>query len=97
MLVNIDSLRYTLPPVAAKMHLPHKEHEYRIRPLLPFTIVSGVIGTLMGWFTQRRLNNLRDRLDKVQDHKNHLLHVQAIQLQRLDKIDAAVQRLYTAL
>jgi hypothetical protein len=51
----------------------------------------------MGWFTQRRLNNLRDCLDEVQDRQNRVLHVQAIQLQRLDEIDAAVRPLYTAL
>jgi hypothetical protein len=97
MLSNIDSFHYTLPPIAAETHLPHEEHEHWIQRLSPFAIVIGVIGTLMGWFTQRQLNNLRDRLDKVQDQQNWLLHVQAIQLQRLDKIDAAVQRLYTAL
>jgi hypothetical protein len=70
MLDKIDSLRATLPPVAAKTHLPHEEHEYCIWRLSPFAIISGVIGTLMGWFTQRRLNNLRDRLDEVQDQQN---------------------------
>jgi hypothetical protein len=52
-----------------------------IRRLSPFTIISGVIGMLMGWFTQRRLNNLRDQLDEVQDQQHHLLHVQTVQLQ----------------
>ncbi len=58
MLNDINGLRSTLPPVAAESHLPHEENEYRIWRLSPFAIVSGVIGTLMGWFTQRRLNNL---------------------------------------
>jgi hypothetical protein len=97
MLTNIHSLRDTLPPVSAETHSPHEEHGYRIRHLSPFAIVSEVIGTLMGWFTQHRLNNLRYCLDEVQDQQNRLLHVQAIQLQQLDKIDAAVQRLYAAL
>jgi hypothetical protein len=30
MLVNIDSLRYTLPAVATEMHLPLDTHEYQI-------------------------------------------------------------------
>jgi len=51
----------------------------------------------MGWFTQRRLNNLQNRLDEVQNQQNRLLHVQAIQMQRIDEIDAAVKRLYKAL
>jgi hypothetical protein len=97
MLVNIDSLRNTLPAVSAKTHLPHEAHEYRIRRLSPFAIISGVIGTLMGWFTQRLLNNLRDRLDEVQDQQHRLLHVQAVQLQRLEEINAAIHQLYSAL
>ncbi len=97
MLADIDSLRDSLPPVAAETHLPHKDHDYRVWRLSPFAIVSGVIGTLMGWFTQRRLNNLRNRLDKVQNQQNCLLHVQAIQMQQIDKVDAAVKRLYKAI
>ncbi len=52
MLHDINGLRSTLPPVAAESHLPHEEHEYRIRRLSPFAIVSGVIRMLMGWFAQ---------------------------------------------
>jgi hypothetical protein len=51
----------------------------------------------MGWFTQRRLNNLQNRLDEVQNQQNCLLHVQAIQMQQIDEIDAAVKWLYKAL
>jgi len=51
----------------------------------------------MGWFTQHGLNNLRDRLDEVQDQQHHLLHVQTVQLQRLEEIEAAVQQLYLSL
>jgi hypothetical protein len=97
MLVNIDSLRITLPAIAAEMHLPHEAHEYQIRRLSPFAIISGVIGTLMGWFTQCRLNNLRDRLDEVQDQQHRLIHVQAVQLQQLEEIETAVQQLYSSL
>ncbi len=53
MLHDINDLQSALPPVAAESHLPHEEHEYWIRRLSPFAIVSGVIGTLMVWFTQR--------------------------------------------
>jgi hypothetical protein len=97
MFVNIDSFRDTLPAVATETHLPHDAHEYRIQRLSPFAIISGVIGTLMGWFTQRQLNNLRDRLDEVQDQQHRLLHVQTVQLQRLEEIEAAVQQLYSSL
>jgi hypothetical protein len=53
MLASIDGLRDTLPAAAAETHLPHDDREYRIRRRSPFTIIGGVIGTLMGWFTQR--------------------------------------------
>jgi len=58
---TIHSLRETLPPVPADGSHLHHEDEYRIRRGSPFAILGGVIGTLMGWFSQRRLNNLRDR------------------------------------
>ncbi len=97
MLDDINILWSTLLPVADESHLPHEGHEYQIRRLSSFAIVSGVIGTLMGWFTQRWLNNLRDRLDEVQDQQNLLLHVQALQLQRLNEINDAIKQLYSAL
>jgi hypothetical protein len=50
---DINGLQSTLPPVVAESHLRHEEHEYWIRHLSPFAIISGVIGTLMGWFTQQ--------------------------------------------
>jgi hypothetical protein len=51
----------------------------------------------MGWFTQCRLNNLQNRLDEVQNQQNCLLHMQAIQMQQIDEINAAVKRLYKAI
>ena len=54
MTANIRSLRETLPAANTdSTHLPHADSEYRIRRRSPFTIIGGVIGTLMGWFTQR--------------------------------------------
>jgi hypothetical protein len=40
----------------------------------------------MGWFTQRRLNNLRERLDEVEDQQHRLLYVQAVQIQRIEEV-----------
>ncbi len=60
MLTSVNGLRDTLPAAATQTHLPHDDYEYRIRRWSAFTIIGGVIGTLMGWFTQRQLNNLRD-------------------------------------
>ena len=79
MTANIRSLRETLPAANAdSTHLPHEDDEYRIKRRSPFSIIGGVIGTLMGWFTQRRLNNLRVRLDEVEDQQHRLLYVQAV-------------------
>jgi hypothetical protein len=97
MLSNINSLRESLPAVTADTHLPHEDHEDRIRRRSPFSIIGGVIGTLMGWFTQRRLNNLRDRIEEVEDQQHRLLHVQAVQLQRIEEIETAIKQLYSSI
>jgi len=83
MLTSIHGLRDTLRAAAAETHLPHDDHEYRIRRRSPFSIIGGVIGTLMGWFTQRRLNNLRERMEEVEDQQHRLLQVQAVKLRQL--------------
>jgi hypothetical protein len=97
MLTSIHGLRDTLPAAAAETHLPHDDHEYRIRRRSPFSIIGGVIGTLMGWFTQCRLNNLRERMEEVEDQQHRLLQVQAVQLQRIEEIETAIKQLYQAL
>ena len=97
MLTSIHGLRNTLPASVAETHLPHDDHEYRIRRRSPFSIIGGVIGTLMGWFTQRRLNNLRERMAEVEDQQHRLLQVQAVQLQRIEEIETAIKQLYQAL
>jgi hypothetical protein len=97
MLANINSLRETLPAVTADTHLPHEDHEYQIGRRSPFTIIGGVIGTLMGWFTQRHLNNLLDRLEEVEDQQHLLLHVKAVQLQRIEEVKTAFKQLYQSL
>jgi hypothetical protein len=51
----------------------------------------------MGWFTQRRLNNLRERLDEVEDQQHRLLYVQAVQVQRIEEVETALKSLYELL
>jgi hypothetical protein len=98
MVANIRSLRETLPAASAdSTHFPHEDSEYRNRRRSPFTIIGGVIGTLMGWFTQRRLNHLRARLDEVEDQQHRLLYVQAVQIQRIEEIENALKSLYEML
>jgi hypothetical protein len=96
MVTNIRSLRETLPAVNADS-THHEDSEYQIRRRSPFTIIGGVIGTLMGWFTQRRLNNLRERLDEVEDQQHRLLYVQAVQIQRIEEIENSLKSLYEML
>jgi hypothetical protein len=98
MVANIRSLRETLLAATSDgTHLPHQDSEYRIRRCSPFTIIGGVIGTLMGWFTQRQLNNLRERLDEVEDQQHRLLYVQAVQIQRIEEVETALKNLYELL
>jgi hypothetical protein len=52
---------------------------------------------LMGWFTQCRLNNLRDRIEEVEDQQHPLLHGKAVQLQRLEEVESAIKQLYQSL
>jgi hypothetical protein len=51
----------------------------------------------MGWITQRRLNNLRERLDEVEDQQHRLLYVQAVQIQRIEEVENALKSLYEML
>ncbi len=98
MVANIRSLRETLPAATAdSTHLPHEDSEYQIRRRSPFTIIGGVINTLMGWFTQRRLNNLRERLDEVEDQQHRLLYVQAVQIQCIEEVETGLKSLYELL
>ncbi len=34
------------------------------------TILSGVFGTLMGWFTHRRLTNLQEQVNEVKNEQH---------------------------
>ncbi len=47
MLTSIHGLCDTLPAAAAETHLPHDDHEYRIRRQSPFTIIGGVTNGLV--------------------------------------------------
>jgi hypothetical protein len=97
MMASIHGLRDTLPAATSETHLPHNDQEYRVRRRSPFAIIRGVIGTLMGWFTQCRLNNIRDRIDEVEDQQHRLLQVQAVQLQCLEEVETAIKQLYKSL
>ncbi len=48
------------------------------------TILSGVFGTLMGWFTHKRLTNLQEQVNEVKNEQHRLLQIQTI-LHKLQK------------
>jgi hypothetical protein len=59
---SIHSLRASLPQVEESPASPKQTHDLRIKRhpavLVATKVLSRVFGTLMGWFTNCRLNNL---------------------------------------
>ncbi len=68
---TINDLRATLPWVnSAPTNSFTSPNDYRLKTNLPLQIISSIFGTLMGWFNNQRLNNLRDQLHEVQGNQN---------------------------
>ena len=88
---NIISLRNSLPQVAETPPGPLQAHDLREKRNAALTILSGVFGTLMGWFTHRRLNNLRDQIGEVRDQQHRFLRIQQITLARLDDLETVLR------
>ena len=59
---DADTIRTTI--LSLKSSLPQVKTDNREKRsaglIVGTTVLGGVFGTLMGWFTHRRLNNLRD-------------------------------------
>jgi hypothetical protein len=62
---SIISLRNSLPQMVETPPGPTQAHNLREKRNPALTILSGVFGTLMGWFTHRRLNNLRNQIGEI--------------------------------
>jgi hypothetical protein len=45
----------------------------------------------MGWFTHRRLNNLRDQIGEVRDQQHRFLRIQQVTLARLDDLETVLR------
>jgi len=45
----------------------------------------------MGWFTHRRLNNLRDPIGEVRNQQHRLLQIQQVTLARLDNLETVLR------
>jgi len=89
---DADVLRNTT--LSLKSSLPQVDGENRdkqsIGLVIGSTILCGVFGTLMGWFTHR-LNNLRDQISEVKNEQHRLLQIQQIAMTRLDALEKVLR------
>jgi hypothetical protein len=70
---TVTSLKALLPQVDAE-----NCEKWNAGLIIGSTILSGVFGTLMGWFTHRHLNNLHDQISEVKNEQHRLLQIQQI-------------------
>jgi hypothetical protein len=59
------------------------------------SVLSWIFGTLMGWFTHRRLNNLCNLISEVRKQQHWLLQIQQVTLARLDNLETILRKLIT--
>ncbi len=88
---GILSLRNSLPQITETPPGPIQVQDFREKRNAALTILSGVFGTLMGWFTHRRLNNLRDQIGEVRDQQHRFLRIQQVTLARLDELETVLR------
>jgi len=70
---SLASLRTSLPRVDEPSSGPTQAHDLREKRSalhIRLTILSGVFGTLMVWFTHRRLNDLRDQIGEIRNQQH---------------------------
>jgi hypothetical protein len=88
---GILSLRNSLPQTAETPPGPIQVQDFREKRNAALTILNGVFGTLMGWFTHRRLSNLRDQIGEVRDQQHRFLRIQQVTLARLDELETVLR------
>jgi len=90
---DADVLRNTI--TSLKSSLPQVDSENREKRsaglIIRSTILSRVFGTLMGWFTHQRLNNLRDQISEVKNEQHRLRQIQQITMTRLDALEKVLR------
>jgi hypothetical protein len=59
--------------------------------LVATTVLTGVFGTLMGWFAHQQLNNLHNQISEVHNQQHWLLQIQQVTLTRLDELETILQ------
>jgi hypothetical protein len=84
---TVLSLKSSLPQVPTD----HREKRGASGLIIGSTILSGVFGTLMGWFTHRRLTNLQDQVNEVKNEQHRLLQIQQVSLARLDALEKVLR------
>ena len=75
---TVLSLKSSLPQVYNKND--NREKRSSAGLIVGSTILSGVFGTLMGWFTHRRLTNLQEQINEVKNEQHRLLQIQRVSL-----------------
>jgi hypothetical protein len=100
MLTNADTIQGSIESLRAS--LPKEEdapgrsqqHEMRVKRhtlLFISTALSGVFGMLMGWFTHRQLNNLRNQIGEVHNQQHWLMQIQQVTLSWLDDLETVLR------
>ncbi len=86
---DADVLRTTI--LRTKSSLSQVDNDNRDKQItgliIGLTVLSGVFGTLMGWFTHRRLTNLQEQINEVKNEQQRLLQIQRIAMTWLDALE----------
>ncbi len=75
---TVISLKSSLPQVHTKNDNRDKRSPSGL--IVGSTILSCVFGTLMGWFTHKRLTNLQEQVNEVKNEQHRLLQIQRVTL-----------------
>ena len=86
---TVVSLKNSLPQVYKKNDNRDKRSPTGL--IVGSTILSGVFGTLMGWFTHKRLTNLQEQVNEVKNEQHRLLQIQRVTLARLDALEQVLR------
>ena len=86
---TVISLKNSLPQVYKKNDNRDKRSPTGL--IVGSTILSGVFGTLMGWFTHKRLTNLQEQVNEVKNEQHRLLQIQRVTLARLDALEQVLR------
>jgi hypothetical protein len=92
---SLDSLQSPHPRVEESSTGPTQTHDLQIKRhptvLIATTFLSGVLGTLMVWFTHQRLNNLCNQISEVRNQQHWLLQIQQVTLVRLNELETILR------